>query len=101
MSQMDQVANWVPTGLDGSAAHSYGEAIRESLTSYACLSSLRLPGQDAYRAALDEAVRGVLVGDTSAAEALKTVAMKWEETTELWGREAQRAAYCRGLGIDP
>ncbi len=101
MSQMEQVALWVPAGLDGGAVRGYGEAVRESLVQYACLSSLRLPGQDAYRGPLDDAVRQVLAGEVSAADALADVATRWEAITQSWGRETQRAAYCRGLGIDP
>lgn len=111
---------WVDAGIDAAAARSYAELIEQSLSRPENLLILRVPGTEEYLAALDEAVTSVISGDTAggdatakppeadakrdqekAAAALAAVAKRWNEITDRLGRDAQRAAYRRSLGVEP
>jgi multiple sugar transport system substrate-binding protein len=60
----------------------------------------RIPGTDEYLSALAEAVEKALRDEVSAADALGQAAAAWDEITERLGREAQRQAYLRDLGLE-
>jgi hypothetical protein len=60
----------------------------------------RIPGIDDYMAALDEAVHSVIKDNASPQESLGKASARWEEITESRGRDAQRQAYLKHLGID-
>jgi hypothetical protein len=59
----------------------------------------RIPGVDEYLAALDEAVKAVMNDHVAAQTALDNAAKRWEEITDAHGRDAQRKAYLKHLGI--
>jgi hypothetical protein len=60
----------------------------------------RIAGIDEYMAALDVAVNSVVKEAMSPEDALAKAAAKWEEITEARGRDAQRAAYFKHLGVE-
>lgn len=59
----------------------------------------RVPSIDRYLASLQEAVQSSMRGELSPVEALTKAAAEWEEITESLGRDAQRLAYRRHLGL--
>ena len=59
----------------------------------------RIPGIDQYMAALDDAVEAAVSKDIDAAVALRNAAEQWEKITDTHGREHQRQAYLKHLGI--
>ncbi len=110
-SQTTSPEAWLNPGIDPPAARQYAEGLEESLSRPASLLALRIPGQDEYFAALEEAVAtAVAAGKTTepstkdesakVSEALKTAAQRWNEITDRWGRDAQRTAYRHSLGLD-
>ena len=90
---------FVSEGLPASVAKQNFEAVSSALRSRVFLSAIRLPGQTEYYAALDDAVRTVIAGNSSASDALDQVAKEWEAITDRLGREKQLAAFERSLGI--
>lgn len=120
-SQMASPDAWVDAGIESPAARSYAESVEQSLSRPENLLILRIPAADEYLQALDEAVAAVLAGDSTAndsadkaapevqakhdqeraATALAAVAKRWNEITDRLGREAQRTAYRRSLGLEP
>ncbi|MGL4512969.1 MAG: hypothetical protein ACRCT8_07735, partial [Lacipirellulaceae bacterium] len=61
----------------------------------------RLPGGREYLAALGAAVRERLDGDATSAEVLAAATRDWEAITDELGRERQRLAYLRSVGLQP
>lgn len=59
----------------------------------------RIPGIDEYLEALDAAVKSAVADNVPPADALQKAADKWEQITEAHGRDAQRDAYQKHLGI--
>jgi multiple sugar transport system substrate-binding protein len=90
---------WVEGPVPPAAAAEYAKLVRQSLNRQQCLFALRIPGRAEYLKALDEAVRQAVRGQRSAKEALAQAAARWREITQRLGREGQRAAYRRSLGL--
>ena len=100
-SQIRQPQPWVDAGTDIEAAQQYATTVYDALSREQYLFALRVPGHERYLAALDEAVGRVLAGDTSAADALAAAGKQWQAITDELGRDAQRTAYRRSLGLEP
>lgn len=60
---------------------------------------LRIPGGFEYYDVLDVNVQKALAGELSAREALDAAAAGWEEITERFGRDEQRAKYAAAMGL--
>jgi hypothetical protein len=87
---------WYRIKFDAREQGELGQALEGELF----LMIPRIPGADEYLAALDEAVHSASpVETTTGAERLQRVAEKWEKITDAHGREAQRQAYLKHLGI--
>lgn len=78
----------------------FAKALSLSLQSRRAVVVPRIPGIDDYLAALGRAVREVQSGAADPAEALAECAQAWEKLTEEQGRDRQRQAYRRSLGLD-
>jgi multiple sugar transport system substrate-binding protein len=100
-SQLRNPAMWVDDALAAGAADSYREVVTQTHLRVTPLISVRIPGRRRYLAALDDAVHAVLAGEKKADVALQEVAAKWEAITDDIGRDMQRDAYQRSLGIEP
>ncbi|MEQ8785417.1 MAG: extracellular solute-binding protein [Pirellulaceae bacterium] len=100
-SQLGNPPIWIDEALDGGAADSYREVTTQTHLRVTPLFSVRIPGRGRYLAALDEAVHAVIAGEKKADAALREAAAKWEEITDSIGRDMQRDAYQRSLGIEP
>lgn len=90
---------WYDPKLNASEQIELGKTLDKALGGNECLILPRIPGVDEYMAALDQAVKEVVVDKAEPAEALKRAAEKWEKITEAHGRESQRQAYLKHLGI--
>jgi len=91
---------WVepPVGPDGAAR--YAELVEEALRGELFVFAPRIPGRAEYLAALDEAVHKTLDGRLPPIEALREAADRWNEITERLGRQRQRAALLKSLGLE-
>ncbi|HEY1784784.1 MAG TPA: extracellular solute-binding protein [Pirellulales bacterium] len=100
-SQQKDASAWVEPGIDRAAAREYAQVVGEANGRSVWVAALRIPGWQEYYEELDEAVDRALRGETTAAVALGTAAERWESISERLGRSSQRAAYRRGLGLEP
>jgi multiple sugar transport system substrate-binding protein len=91
--------SWVSPSLGDESARTYAELVAATQTGTTWLISLRVPGRCEYLAALDRAVHQALRKEAEPAQALRAAAVAWEETTDRLGRERQRAAYQRSIGV--
>jgi ABC-type glycerol-3-phosphate transport system substrate-binding protein len=99
-SHLERPEVWVEPAALGSAGE-YAELVQRVQTRSDVLLSLRIPGRARYLAALDEGVRRAVKGQAASAEALAEVAERWRTLTDELGRDAQRDAYSRSLGLQP
>jgi hypothetical protein len=93
-------AAWYDTPKDANGRAMAGGMLATALRSEKCLLIPRIPVVDEYVAALDDAVKSVSKDKTPPQEALAKAAERWEKITEKHGREQQRRAYLKHLGID-
>ena len=91
---------WYDERLTADERGDFAKVLQESLSSDECLLVPRIPGIDQYLAALDEAIENVLRDNSEPEVALQNAAATWEQITDRLGRDAQRAAYVKHLGID-
>jgi len=92
--------DWYDPRLGVNERKDLGDALQASLNAEQCLIVPCIPGVDEYLAALDQAVKNAVEGGIEPEVALKNAALKWEEITDTRGREAQRRAYLRHLGLE-
>jgi ABC-type glycerol-3-phosphate transport system substrate-binding protein len=90
---------WVESSVSATAAREYAEQTATTLARPQFLASLRIPGRDAYLAALDDAVQAAVRGKQTPAEALATAAEQWRGINKQLGVEKQKAAYLHSLGL--
>jgi hypothetical protein len=76
-----------------------GKVFEAALGREKCLIVPRIPGVDDYMAALDEAVKSAAFDKVPAQQALENLTQRWEQITDARGRELQRNAYLKHLGI--
>ena len=98
-SHVKQPESWVDPRISAAAAAQYAAVVEIGLGRNQVIMAPRLPGQDRYMRALDEAVRKALRDELPASEALKQAASQWDEISESIGRDDQLSAYRRSLGI--
>jgi hypothetical protein len=91
---------WYDASVSASARHDLGTALAQSLGGDRCLVVPRIPGLDEYLAAIDRAIENAVNRTTEPQAALEEAAAEWERITTAHGREAQREAYRKHLGID-
>jgi hypothetical protein len=92
---------WYDPALTAAERSKLAESLTTSLHATQCLLVPRIPGVDEYMAPLDEAVRAAVNNNVPAPSALAGVAAQWEKTTDKYGRNSQRQAYWKHLGIEP
>jgi hypothetical protein len=90
---------WYDSRLAAGEVRMRGSAVEDALSSERALIVPRVPGIDEYIAALDQKVSAALSVAVPPDQALAEAARKWEEITDARGRDAQRAAYWKHLGI--
>jgi ABC-type glycerol-3-phosphate transport system substrate-binding protein len=92
-------ATWYDRALSTSERIDLGKTLETALNGNEYLIVPRIPGIDEYLAALDEAVKQFALNHAKSEDVLQQAAEKWEKITEAHGREAQRQAYLKHLGI--
>ena len=100
-SQVRDPRPWVDPLTDSQATAEFATAVRDALSEQASLAVPRIPGQNRYMAALDEAVAAALAGSTTPEAALQEAAARWQSITAELGLDAQRKAYRNSLGLEP
>lgn len=100
-SQLSKPEDWLPRGIPAASAAEYGAALSAAGARTQGMHALRIPGREKYLAALDQAVRDAVEGKAKPQEALTAAAKQWSEITAQLGREPQRKAYQRSLGLEP
>ncbi len=100
-SQVRDPRPWVDPLTDSEAAAEYAVVVRDALGEQASLSVPRIPGQDRYMAALDEAVAAAVAGTKTPEAALHDAAATWSAITAERGVDKQRQAYRNSLGLEP
>jgi hypothetical protein len=76
-----------------------GKTLEASLSGNECLIVPRIPGVDEYMAALERAINDVTLNNANPSAALQQAAATWDQITDGHGRDAQRQAYLKHLGI--
>lgn len=100
-SQANNSARWMDSAGGGASESSQvAEVVLSALQRDEALVVPRIPGSDEYMAALSTAVEKALRGEASAEDALADATRKWDRITEHHGRDAQRRAYLKDLGIE-
>jgi hypothetical protein len=94
-------AVWQKTTATAADRAVLAKRLETALRGQQCLLVPRIPRVDEYMAALDDAVKSATGDKVSPEAALQTAARRWDSITEAAGREAQRAAYQKHLGIEP
>ncbi|MDZ7618595.1 MAG: extracellular solute-binding protein [Patescibacteria group bacterium] len=93
-------SKWVESPISPEAAAQYAATAERSLGRGWWVTALRIPGRDAYLAALDQAVHSAVRGEATAQEALDTAAATWRATTDSLGLDRQKTAYRRSLELE-
>ena len=99
-AQLNNPAPWLGEGTSSDAAAQYAQVAQASFSRTMWMPVARLPGVDAYHAALDAAVAKVMANPDDAQEALTAAAKRWDEITGQHDLARQRRAYQRSLGND-
>jgi hypothetical protein len=92
-------AAWYEPGTAVGTRQDLGKQLTEALSGHECIVVPRIPGVDEYVAALDEAADAVVRGKMQTQAALEKAAQQWEKITDSRGRDKQREAYLKHLGI--
>jgi ABC-type glycerol-3-phosphate transport system substrate-binding protein len=92
-------ATWYSSGITEGERSAAGKNLQAALEGDEALIVPRIPGVDQYMAALQAAMKRVAIDKANPEDALKEAAAKWEQFTDARGRDAQRQAYLKHLGI--
>ena len=92
---------WLPAQMDETTGRDYADLVETTQSSPTWFITLRLPGRAEYMAALDGAVHQALRKEIPPEQALHEVAVTWNSITDRFGRQRQRDAYQRSIGVGP
>lgn len=92
-------AAWYDSSLSATDRAERGKQLETSLGGVQALVIPRIPAVDEYLATLDDAVKAATTDKVSPGSALQTAADRWEKITDVQGRDKQRTAYHKHLGI--
>lgn len=98
-SHLAQPRPWLPPWFSSDATQQFVAATQETQEESVVFQVPRLPGEAEYRKAIRNAVEEALSGK-SATDALAIAAQAFDKTTDRLGRDEQRLAYQRSLGLD-
>jgi multiple sugar transport system substrate-binding protein len=93
------VKRWIDASGGQRSASNIAFSLEATLRRETCLVVPQIPGIDQYLAALAAAVEKALRGEASAADALGRAAQEWDMITHRLGRDSQRRAYLKHVGI--
>ena len=100
-SHQNIASRWTDRQFDETAVTSYAEAVQQAQSRSSWLFAVRISGRDEYLSALDQAVHDAITGTSSAEDALAKVVRRWEQVTDERGRDSQREAYMKSIGLEP
>lgn len=92
------LSQWMGNTLSEEGLASLADVLFDDEEPEETMTTIRIPGSRQYFGALAAAVKSVQGGQT-AEEALTAATNKWEEITDELGREAQRTALAKSLGL--
>ncbi len=99
-SQLENTELWIEAGFSPEFADNYLGAIKDSLNNPNMASDIKIPGAQQYTGVvLDRELARFLADEITAEEALANIEAGWEEITEDFDRDSQRAMYEASLGI--
>jgi multiple sugar transport system substrate-binding protein len=90
-------ADWTIAGYPEADAQQYLDSIADSYNHPNRIVDLRIPGQGEYWIAAEDEWTRAISGELSAQEALDNAAAAWEEITDRYDREAQKALYTASI----
>lgn len=99
-TQLSNPAPWLPEGVSAEGVAGYAKVAEAAFSRSVWMPIVRLPGVDAYHAALDAAAAQSLSDPDNAEQALSAAATRWDEITKEYDVAKQRRAYQRSLGND-
>jgi ABC-type glycerol-3-phosphate transport system substrate-binding protein len=91
--------DWYEPGTTSGERGDLAKHLEATLSRQEFLFVPRIPGVDKYISALDVAVGYSVAGKYAPRDALLWASGKWESITNSYGRQAQRSAYLKHLGI--
>lgn len=90
---------WFDSALSNDDRSNAVKKLETALSGDKCLLIPRIPGVDEYVATVDAAVKAAGNEGVPPEAALNKAAEQWEQITNARGRDAQRSAYLKHLGI--
>ncbi len=100
LSQFQNLAPWLKSGMSEKAARNYLGAIEDSLSSPNMVLDLRIPQNQYYQqTVLDTAIAQFLAGEIDKPTAMKQITDQWNAKTDELGRDKQLASYKATLGV--
>jgi ABC-type glycerol-3-phosphate transport system substrate-binding protein len=99
-SQLANPQRWVGSNVSPEAASQYAQVVESAFSRASWMPTVRIPGTEAYHAALDAAVRQTLEEPEKAQAAFDAAAKGWNDITKQYDLSRQRRAYQRSLGND-
>jgi len=100
-SHMVTPALWTDSNLPPEASEAYAELVAATQGRPLYVSAPRIACWQQYLDALDQAVYAACDGEMTAEEALARTAEQWAAITAELGKDSQRQAYTRSLGLEP
>jgi multiple sugar transport system substrate-binding protein len=100
LEHLERPDDWVDAALAGEPARQFATVVGDSQRLSTWMAIPRIPGRERYLAALDDAVRSAVRGEQTATESLAAAAKRWRDITAELGRDSQKQAYRRCLGIE-
>jgi hypothetical protein len=92
-------ADWHVPEVSASDRSTVAKSLQAQLGGESCFVIPRIPGEEEYMAALDDAVKAAVSHKESPQNALHQAAKRWEQITNAHGRDQQQQAYLKHLGI--
>lgn len=92
-------AAWYDSKVSAADRAERSKVLETKLGGQQALVIPRIPGADEYLAALEDAIKSATADEVPPATALQSAAERWEKITDRLGRDKQRAAYQKHLGI--
>ena len=101
-SQLTDVSIWTdgPARWQKDEAASYIKAINDTITHPNLVADLRIMGFFEYVQPLELAVSQVMAGQADAQKALDEAAQAWEQISNKFGKDKQKALYLDALGVN-
>lgn len=100
-SQLSDADRWLAVVPQDALTQQYLDVHRAALDAPNIALDMRLPAYEIYTDLLEIGLSRALAGDISPAAALDTIARQWDELSDKFGRDEQRAAYRASMGLPP